>query len=150
MNFEGNEDMHVHNATYLLICAFLLIGSLVAQHCVHKYKLNIPEAILPVIIGIVCSGIGNFLGVYADSYQEEKEDSFDATELTLKTDIFFFGFLPWIVFNGGYHMKRKLLYSNFGAVASLAFLGSLISLLLTAGGLYYMQVRSQHFQLSNL
>ena len=47
------------------------------------------------------------------------------------------GFLPPIIFNSGYHLKRRLFYENFVGIIALAIFGTIISILIVSFGLYY-------------
>jgi sodium/hydrogen exchanger 8 len=148
------SDEHVVLSEYLLIFTIVLVGSLILQYYVgHVQKLckDIPEAAATLLLGMVvglvikiCSSSepSSSLTVVDDGHStsggEGHVTSFDVRLLGFSPEIFFFGFLPPIIFNSGYHLKRKLFFSNFGAIFSLAILGTCFSLLLFAAGLYFL------------
>lgn len=144
------HDEHVLSSTYFFIVTLLLVVSFFLQHWTKNVaKLNIPEAIVPIVVGLTVSAAINFCGGYDKSsrYSEERGSvsamgslaNFDASIIELDNGTFFFAFLPPMIFNSGYHLKRRLLYDNMDAIFSLAFVGTMMSLLLVAGILAQLQ-----------
>lgn len=60
--------------------------------------------------------------------------------ISFNNEIFFFGFLPPIIFCSGYHLRRNLFWNYFGAITLLASLGTCISALLIASGMYLLGI----------
>jgi len=48
--------------------------------------------------------------------------------LGFSPSMFFFGFLPPIIYNSGYHLKRISFYNSIVPILSLAIVGTLISI----------------------
>ena len=140
------HDEHILASSYFLIVTLLLLISFLLQHYInHVAKWSIPNAIVPITLGLAVSAIFNFSGGYrkhdfkSHSSENEGHTGFDASIIELDNSTFFFAFLPPMIFNSGYHLKRRLLYENFDAILALAFVGTTISLLTVAFGLSYLQ-----------
>lgn len=65
------------------------------------------------------------------------DGQYDPSVLGFSSTAFFFLFLPPIIFNSGYHLKRRLFYANFFAIFMLAVVGTLLSTAVIAAGLYF-------------
>ena len=63
---------------------------------------------------------------------------FDPYLLGFNPHVFFFGFLPPIIFNSGFHLKRRLFYQNFGGIFCLAIMGTCISILIVSCGIFLL------------
>ena len=116
-------------STYLLIFAVLIVTCTVIQHVLahlrSPIKKYLPEAAAVMIVGMVVGGIIRVSGGYDQStivsttgdvheygYSGSSSssvggESFDPTFLGFNSHVFFFGFLPAIIFNSGYHLKRR-------------------------------------------
>jgi sodium/hydrogen exchanger 8 len=90
-----------------------------------------------MLLGSILSGIIRILGGYDKEYIENAE-MFEPRLLGFSSNVFFFGFLPPIIFNSGYHLKRKLFFKNIGAISGLAIIGTLISTFVIACSMYYL------------
>ena len=58
--------------------------------------------------------------------------------LGFSSSLFFIGFLPPIIYNAGYSLKRRLFFANMGGIVSLAVLGTTLSAIIVGLGLYGM------------
>jgi len=58
------------------------------------------------------------------------------SKATFDPELFFNIILPPIIFNAGYHMKRKHFFKNFGTIVTYAFVGTTISSFVTGGLMY--------------
>jgi len=149
---QSFHDEHVVSSTYFFIVAILLVVSFFLQHWTkHVAKLSIPEAIIPITVGIVISATINFCGGYSQTTRHSHEEgsiaamgslaNFDASIIELDSGTFFFAFLPPMIFCSGYHLKRRFLYNNMDAIIALALVGTMASLLIVAAVLDQLQSR---------
>jgi sodium/hydrogen exchanger 8 len=132
------ENEHVIISEYLLIFMVLLASSTILQYFIGKVlKWHfIPEAAATLILGMVIGVMIRLCGGYDNVNEHVTSERFDANLLGFSPTVFFFGFLPPIIFNSGYHLKRKLFFSNFLGIFSLSIIGTCFSLLTFALGLY--------------
>jgi sodium/hydrogen exchanger 8 len=135
-----HEDQHVLTSEYLVISALLLVASLALQHMIGAiWKLTfLPEATASMLLGMCVGAALRF--VYSDAGGDTSSDSeafkgFHPSVLGFSAAVFYFGFLPPIIFNGGYHLERKLFYANIDGIASLAIVGTSISIAIVSLGL---------------
>ena len=84
--------------------------------------------------GMLVSGLLRVSGVY--TLFEKHNEGLEMLNFSEAT--FFFGFLPPILFNSGFHMRRRIFYSNMDGILSLAFMGSIISTCVLSTGLYIL------------
>jgi Sodium/hydrogen exchanger family len=137
------EDRHVIVSLYLLIFSLILCTSLVVQYLIgHVWHLKrLPEAAGTMLVGIAIGGIIRLSGSAVPTSgtidmhgasSSEVHSGFNPGLLGFSPTVFFFGFLPPIIFNSGYHLKRKLFYANFGGIFALAFVGTCISCAIVA------------------
>ena len=93
------KDEHIIVSEYLLIFSALLCCSLLIQHFTgHVWKCQyLPEAAATMMLGMTISLTIRLAGGYDISAYEE--DHFDATFLGFSPNVFFFAFLPPIIFN---------------------------------------------------
>lgn len=131
-------------AWYLLAYVFVILASLIAQKAIKKFNLDkiIPEAGATMLLNITVSGVIRLTGGFnqsnlSDSILEDGED-FNAHLLGLSTSLFYYVLLPPIIFNSGYHLKRQIMFANFGAILSLAVIGTGCSIFILATGLYFI------------
>ena len=80
----------------------------------------------------------------ADGYSTSTSNSSSSTHtplgvqmLSFSPTLFFFGLLPPVIYSSGYHMKRYYFYRNILPILSLAVLGTCVSVLVVALGMYY-------------
>jgi hypothetical protein len=94
------SDEHIVDSEYLLIFALVVSCSLLVQHFVgHVFKWQyIPEAAATMLVGMIISLIIRFSGGYSNIHNDTT-DYWDPSLLGFDSKIFFFGFLPPIVFN---------------------------------------------------
>ena len=152
-------DHHVIISEYLLVFSVLLTISLLLQHYwTKRWKCtSMPEAGVTILLGVAVSFLIYSTGGYETLHQGSTADtSVGARVLELaNTDdkdsgissglrilsfsptVFFFGFLPPIIYNSGYHLKRTSFYGNIGAIMMLAVGGACISTMTIATGMYY-------------
>jgi len=107
----------------------LVMGTAIATvHLAAKYNFHlIPESGLVMMVGALFGLIGWLTGV-----AEVKT----ASNFNLRA--FEIVFLPMIIFESGFSLKKRGLFRNFKTVLAFAFLGTLIACLLTAYSLYWL------------
>jgi NhaP-type Na+/H+ or K+/H+ antiporter len=136
-------------AEYLLAFVVLLVSTLLLQFFVGKvWKLTyLPESGATILFGMVIGGIMRLSG--ADNRTVEGQDDFDGSDLLgFNTTIFFIGFLPPIIFNAGYMIKRRLFFANLGGILSLAFIGTALSAWLVGYALWALGQGGASYKLS--
>mmetsp|Transcript_23901 Transcript_23901/g.24496 ORF Transcript_23901/g.24496 Transcript_23901/m.24496 type:complete len:590 (-) Transcript_23901:340-2109(-) len=133
--FTREEEVVV--AEYLLAFIVLLVTTLLLQFYVGKvWKLTyLPESGATILLGMIIGGIVRASG--ADVRSSEEGDDWQGYDLLgFNTTLFFIGFLPPIIFNAGYMIKRRLFFANLGGILSLAFIGTTLSAWLVGYGLW--------------
>eukprot|EP00602_Paraphysomonas_sp_CaronLab_P002759 CAMPEP_0185025184 /NCGR_PEP_ID=MMETSP1103-20130426/8241_1 /TAXON_ID=36769 /ORGANISM="Paraphysomonas bandaiensis, Strain Caron Lab Isolate" /LENGTH=601 /DNA_ID=CAMNT_0027558333 /DNA_START=54 /DNA_END=1856 /DNA_ORIENTATION=- len=127
----NTREEEVVVAEYLLVFLVLLVSTLLLQFYVGKiWKLTfLPESGATVLLGMFIGGIIRASG--ADT-QEDK----GVSVLGFNATVFFIAFLPPIIFNAGYMLKRRLFFANLGGIISLAFIGTAYSALVVGIFLY--------------
>ena len=93
---------------------------------------------MSILVGIAAGGIIELTNVYTPGSLEDKIDviSFDPI-------IFLVLQLPPIIFNSGYHINRSLFLVNFTPIFLFAVLGTILSLVIITGILYW--AKNSHF-----
>ena len=139
--FRGDE--HVIVSSYLLILTLLLLLGLTIQHVLTNiWKCTwIPNAGANIVLGMIIGFIIRVAGGYdkpSIPFTEGTVEPFNPTLLGFSPFVFYFGFLPLIIFESGYHLKRLVFYHNFSAIVSLALLGTSISIVIVSTGLYFL------------
>lgn len=125
------REQEVVIAEYLLLFFVLLVSTLLLQFFVGKvWKLTyLPESGATVLFGMV---IGGFIRA---SGADTTSDS-GISMLGFNSTVFFIGFLPPIIFNAGYMIKRRLFFANLGGIMLLAFVGTAFSAAVVGYGLW--------------
>lgn len=149
---EFLHSTHSLTAAYLLIFIVLVCTALIIQHFVKHSKYHIskylPEAAATIAFTSLISAIIRFAGGYSDKDENHSNSvfidhndgtaSFELNKLGFPSSVFYFLLLPPILFNSGYHLKRSLMFANFGAIISLSVLGTMISVLIVTIGIYFL------------
>jgi NhaP-type Na+/H+ or K+/H+ antiporter len=135
--FLHNE--HVILSSGMFIYSALLVCSLLLQYYISSiWKIiQIPEAVVTLLIGMIASGVIRLCGGY-EFYRDHNNQS-QIGMLDFNSSVFFFVLLPPILFNSGFHLKRDLFFSNIDGIISLALIGTIMSSALVAISLYYLQ-----------
>lgn len=106
----------------------VLMGTLLIGHALHKWK---KRGGLETATALA---LGMFTGMGAYALQNNPRES---KWMRFQEQFFFLFLLPPIIFESGFTMKPKPFFENFGAICTLAFLGTLLSTL-AVGGLVYI------------
>mmetsp|Transcript_19329 Transcript_19329/g.26576 ORF Transcript_19329/g.26576 Transcript_19329/m.26576 type:complete len:190 (-) Transcript_19329:2074-2643(-) len=133
------QDGHVIMSEYLLIFSLLLGVCLILQYFVkHVWKLKyLPDSGATLLLGIVIGGAIRF-SMNAEGKAAPMAGLFNPALLGFSPTVFYFGFLPPIIFSSGYHLKRRLFFRNIRSILLLALVGTCISTALVSVGLYFM------------
>ena len=130
-----DEDEHVILSLNLFVYGCLLVITLIFQFIVgHAWKsLYLPEAAVTMIVGLIFSTILRLNGEFLPDL------------MNFNSSLFFFAILPPILFNSGYHLRRKLFFANVGGILGLSIFGTLLSSVIVSVGIYMI---SNYFNLS--
>ena len=105
----------LQNAAFLLQL-FTLATAFVLGLGIKHLKIHwIHEAGATILLGVL-------VGLMISGSPDEITDWLDFDE-----SVFFFLLLPPIIFEGGYSLRSREFFANFGAICSLAFAGTTIS-----------------------
>ena len=77
-----------------------------------------------------------FLYKFLDEYHEDSGANEVQAKATFNPELFFYVFLPPIIFNAGYSMRKKQFFDNFGAIIAFAMIGTSISTVVIAVVMY--------------
>lgn len=130
------DDHHVIISSCLFLLAALLVLSAVLENLHSKLGISwFPEVGICVTLGIITGGM-----LQLSKLQKLR----DLQLLILEFDptIFYFALLPPIIFSSGYHLRRRIFYANFGAILSLAFLGTIITISVISVGILLIETIS--------
>jgi len=147
------HDSHETSALYLFLYGLLVVGAIIVEVRWEAVKHFLPEAALMILVGLAVGGVVAACGGYATSSSTSStttssttpsaaDDAFDtgfkASYLGFNSSVFFFAFLPPIIYSSGYHLKRRLFFVQIVPILSLAVLGTSISILATSLGLHLL------------
>lgn len=125
------REQEVVVSEYLLLFFVLLVSTLILQFFVGKvWKFTyLPESGATILFGMVIGGFVRASG--ADTTSDN-----GISMLGFNSTVFFIGFLPPIIFNAGYMIKRRLFFANLGGIMLLAFVGTAFSAAVVGYGLW--------------
>ena len=137
------REQEVIVAEYLLLFFVLLVSTLLLQFYVGKILkfTYLPESAATILWGMFIGGIIRASGADTSNDQGISMLGFNST-------VFFIGFLPPIIFNAGYMIKRRLFFANLGGIMSLAFIGTAFSAVVVGYGLWGFAQAGASFPLS--
>ncbi len=124
------DNHHVIISENYLIFVILLVCSLLLQYMLNACSVQVIPSSAATILLTMLIGFGIRI---LDSAMIGPTPIF----LDFSTEVFYFGLLPPIIFNSGYHLRRIVFYKNIDAILSLAFLGTFGSIIILASGIYY-------------
>jgi solute carrier family 9 (sodium/hydrogen exchanger), member 8 len=135
------KDHHVVFSIYCFMFLILILLSFLSQHVLTSVlKAHfIPEAAIVILVGMCLGGLLHLCRLHGVEQSTNDKHSDETYYLGFSSNIFYFGFLPPIIFNSGYHLRRRFFYRNYDAILSLAMLGTLISIAIVTYGLYLVQ-----------
>lgn len=127
----AHHQWGTHEATIssmFLFFSLLLLLSIVAGHYVtHVFRCTlVPEAAVFLMVGMAASAITTLCG----------KGEITSALVEFSPTVFFIALLPPIIFYSGYTLEKRHFFSNFGAIAALAVVGTSLSTILVGSGLY--------------
>jgi NhaP-type Na+/H+ or K+/H+ antiporter len=132
------HDHHTQTSSYLLIYFILLVTTIIVQQKLTNYTNYVPEACVSTGLGLLISLLFYLCGGYRPNYNNYNESQFNVNSIRLSETLFYFGLLPPILFNSGFHLRRKLFVRNIKPIFLLAIVGTLISTFVIAFVLKYL------------
>jgi len=129
---EDKSSQKTLSGMIVFFLPLIMICQLLCSYVQVKYpKLGhvLPEVGIIILVGVVFGsliGIGEAAGW--DSTVWKDLDAFSPT-------LFFVGLLPPIIFNSGFHLKRKLFFVNMVPILGFAIVGTLLSTAMVSVGL---------------
>ncbi|XP_016557161.1 sodium/hydrogen exchanger 6 isoform X2 [Capsicum annuum] len=121
----------------ILLQIMMLVLSFVIGHVLRRRRFYyIPEASASLLIGLLVGGLANV---------SNTETSIRAW-FNFHEEFFFLFLLPPIIFQSGFSLSPKPFFSNFGAIITIALLGTFIASVVTGvlvylGGVTYLMYR---------
>ena len=135
--FYGWEtNAFTHNHDVILSESLLLFFGLLAICLLVQYTIKVshfklfPESVATMLISLLLGGILRL------SFGGKISEILVVSSFNV--DVFRLAFLPPIIYNSGFHLRRKLFYGNRLPILSLAFIGTIGSAILIAVGIYYL------------
>jgi NhaP-type Na+/H+ or K+/H+ antiporter len=119
-------------AQHVLLIIGVLLLSLILNNFVEKCRIPIPQAIVTVLVGVVCGGLGHIGAVPLVS-----RSAFAAYEASSARQ-FMLLFIAPIIFAEGYGMKSLMFFENLSRILTLAFVGTVLSTVVVALFVYYL------------
>lgn len=117
-------------ARNVLLLVTLVAITLMVNNFVEKRNIPIPAAILTVVIGMVAGAFALAFPTFGRSSLVALEDSSAQEFMVL--------FLAPLIFAEGYGLKSRKFFDNLARILTHAFLGTLLSSIVVAAGLYYL------------
>lgn len=112
------DDSHEFGALNTLLLVLILGLCILSAYLVKIYKFYyLPESAAAILVGLIVGGMARLL------YPSKDELDF----LSFQPELFFFLFLPPIIFEAGYTLRKKQFFSNFWTITMYAVLGTLVS-----------------------
>jgi solute carrier family 9 (sodium/hydrogen exchanger), member 8 len=117
--FVHNE--HVIVSVNYLIFTVVLSSCLLLQHLLTRMKFQVIPAsgasiLVSMIFGMIIRSVAVHAGVPTPNFL-----------INFSSELFYFGLLPPIIFNSGFHIQRQSFFHNLDSIFSLAFLGTFLS-----------------------
>jgi len=117
-----------------LLFVIIILFTLLSEKAISKYHLHfLSESTVSIVLGLI---IGVILRLVSSSSHGSPNSP--STHFSFDPEFFFFVLLPPIVFEAGFSLKRKQFFLNMTPILVFAVLGTMISTLLIAFGLYLL------------
>jgi len=146
----SHEQISIYFVTFLTLLALVLVLS----RCLHrtpKLASILPEAGMVILVGIFFGSLIHIMlgdvkqlntiddtndDLNDDALNENNIDAAEEEVLSFDPTVFFMVFLPPIIFNSGYNLRRELLIRHIRPIIMFSCLGTILSALLVAFILY--------------
>lgn len=92
---------------------------------------NVPESGIAMVLGCI-------IGIVALSIDHLRGATEEERVLMFQPDIFFYLLLPPVVFEAGFSADQRIFVNNLGAILSFAVIGTFVSTVVVAEGLYML------------
>lgn len=136
---KWKQDHEVIVAENCLIFLLLLFTCLVCQNYLQKHFYYLPASGVTLLISMFIGGLLRLCNGISGSSSSQRQFA-SPFILGFSSNIFYFGLLPPILFYSGYYLKRRYFYRNIDSILTLAFIGTIISIIvITIGTFYYVR-----------
>ena len=115
-----------------LLCALLLQQALKSLECVQNV---LTGSGICMLIGCAFNSLLYLIGRFGGQFSQGQL-SLMAPTGSLTHDVIYFGLLPPIIFEAGFHMRKRKFFANFDAIFGYAVLGTMLALATTGGFVY--------------
>lgn len=135
-SLQTAEEEHNYDAITTVCLNIILILCVLGAYAVKRFRLYcLPESVVALLIGILTGGLAKaFIADDASALHQV---------LLFDPELFFFVFLPPIIFEAGYSLNHKDFFRNIGAITLFAMVGTLISTF-TVGYMVYYAATNQY------
>ena len=123
---ESSEHTHELVGIGSLLFVIIILFTLCASKIISVFRLHyLNESTISIVLGLI---IGIIIKLFSNSG--------DVDHFSFDSEFFFFVLLPPIVFEAGFSLKRKHFFHNVCTILMYAVIGTMISSLVIAYGLY--------------
>eukprot|EP00291_Cryptomonas_curvata_P017375 CAMPEP_0172163786 /NCGR_PEP_ID=MMETSP1050-20130122/7464_1 /TAXON_ID=233186 /ORGANISM="Cryptomonas curvata, Strain CCAP979/52" /LENGTH=662 /DNA_ID=CAMNT_0012834013 /DNA_START=291 /DNA_END=2276 /DNA_ORIENTATION=+ len=137
----SQEPRQLYNESWGVVFALTLVGiCTIFIYLINLSKLRfLPDSISAIIIGAIIGLIIRFMGVNENRHL-----------ITVRPTSIFLFFLPMIMFESGYGLKKTSFFKNFPTILVFAVFGTVISGAVVGLGIYYLGEHGLVYRLSFL
>lgn len=124
----------------LLLSAVMLITVLLLTFVHSSVLRNVPESVLTLYAGMLVGAVFELASGrnFKNQHDPGAEEDQWVELFALQSDTFFLVFLPPIIFEASWTLKKRKLFHNFGSVTVLAVFGTLMCAGMISAGIYFL------------